>query len=137
MFSIIIVIVLIGTAIFFVEKGNVNQPNEKNPNDTTNTQPVRNNNVTVVDGKQIITIDAKGGYFPHITKAKADMPTILKVTTRGTFDCSSALTIPDIDYKNNLPPSGVTEITIPPQKAGAKIQGLCTMGMYNFKIEFE
>lgn len=39
--------------------------------------------------------------------------------------------------RKNLPPSGTTDIEIPPQKAGAVVQGLCAMGMYNFSIKFE
>ncbi len=93
-------------------------------------------NVSVVDGKQIITINAKGGYFPQITTAKAGMPTVIKMNTRGTFDCSSAISIPSLGYRGYLPPSGETLIDVPPQKAGSKLQGLCSMGMYNFTVNF-
>src|SRR3989344_1522013 len=86
-------------------------------------------NVSIVDGKQIITINAKGGYSPRVTMAKADMPTVLKVATNGTFDCSSALTIPTLGYSKNLPPSGETEIEIPSQKTGAVVRGICSMGI--------
>jgi len=95
------------------------------------------NNVSVINGKQIIEIDAKGGYTPRITSAKAGLPTTLKVSTRGTFDCSSALVIPSLGYRNNLPPSGKTLVEIPPQDSGTTLQGLCSMGMYNFQIQFE
>lgn len=94
------------------------------------------NNVSIVDGVQIINISAKGGYSPKVTTAKADIPTVIKVETRGTFDCSSALVIPSIGYRTNLTPSGVTDIEIPPQKVGTKFQGLCAMGMYNFVVNF-
>ena len=101
----------------------------------TDSSPV--NNVTIENGKQIVTISAKGGYSPKVSEAKADMPTILKIETTGTFDCSSALSLPSINYQKNLPPSGVTEIELPPQKAGSTFEGLCAMGMYGFKIAFE
>ena len=94
-------------------------------------------NVHIADGKQVIDISAKGGYTPKNTTAKADMPTVLKVATNGTFDCSSAVAIPSLGYNKNLPPSGVTEIEVPPQKAGTKLQGLCAMGMYNFSVNFD
>lgn len=94
------------------------------------------NNISMVEGKQIITIRAKGGYLPKITTAKAGFPTILKMDTQGTFDCSSALTIPSLSFKKNLPPSGETIIDILPQKAGAVIRGLCSMGMYSFTVYF-
>jgi plastocyanin domain-containing protein len=85
---------------------------------------------------QIINIDAKGGYSPNKISARAGIPTTIKVMTRGTFDCSSALTIPSIGYRTNLPPSGVTEIEIPPQVAGTTLEGTCQMGMYGFTINF-
>ena len=93
-------------------------------------------NVSIINGKQIIEINAKGGYSPAVTTAKAGMPTVLKVNTRGTFDCSSALIIPSIGYRAHLPQSGVTEIEILQQTPGSSMQGLCSMGMYNFQIKF-
>ena len=94
------------------------------------------NNVSVVDGTQIIRIKAKGGYSPRVTTARANMPTVIKVDTRGTFDCSSALSIPSLGFRNNLPPSGETSIEVPPQKSGSVLQVLCAMGMYNFQVRF-
>ena len=123
--SILVAAVLIGGAILFSNEG-------KDSN--TNTQAT--DNISVVDGKQIITISAKGGYSPKVTSAKAGMQTVIKVDTNGTFDCSSALTIPSLGYRNNLPPSGETAIDVPPQQAGATMRGLCAMGMYNFAVNF-
>jgi plastocyanin domain-containing protein len=73
---------------------------------------------------------------PQNTNAKANTPTVLKVNTQGTFDCSASLVIPDLGYKQFLPPQGTTEITIPPQKPGTSLTGVCSMGMYNFTINF-
>jgi plastocyanin domain-containing protein len=95
------------------------------------------NNVSIGDGKQIISIKAKGGYSPSSTIATANTPTVLKVTTGGTFDCSSAITIPAIGYQEYLKASGETLIDIPAQAPGTTLQGLCSMGMYNFSITFE
>jgi len=122
--SIIIGAVFIGGAIFFSRGGPATET------------PAGQANVSVVDGTQIVTIDAKGGYAPRTTVAKANMPTVLMVKTRGTFDCSSALVIPAIGYRENLPPSGETRIELPPQKEGTTVQGLCSMGMYNFSVTF-
>lgn len=94
-------------------------------------------NVSVVDGKQVIVITAKGGYSPRVTNAQAGVPTVIKMDTRGTFDCSSALVIPGTGYRKNLPPSGETAIELPPQEAGTSMRGLCAMGMYNFQINFD
>ena len=102
----------------------------------SNTNTASANNVSVVRGKQIITISAKGGYSPKVTSAKSDMPTVIKMDTHGTFDCSAALTIPSLGYRNNLPPSGQTAIDVPPQKAGTTMRGLCGMGMYSFTVNF-
>lgn len=100
-----------------------------------NTIPA--DNVSLVDGKQIVNIFAKGGYSPRTSIAKADMLTIIRVTTQGTFDCSIALVIPALKYRQNLQPNDSVDIDIPPQKAGTSIQGICAMGMYNFKVNFE
>ncbi len=93
-------------------------------------------NVAMVDGTQVITIGVKGGYSPAVTAAKAGVPTVIKMETAATFDCSSIVNIPSLGYRKNLPPSGETLIDVPPQKAGTTLQGLCVMGMYNFKVVF-
>ncbi|MBU1032788.1 MAG: cupredoxin domain-containing protein [Patescibacteria group bacterium] len=93
-------------------------------------------NVSIVDGKQVVSITARGGYSPRVTTAKSGLPTIIKMDTIGTYDCSSALVVPSLGYRKNLPPSGETLIDVPPQKPGTVLQGLCSMGMYNFKIRF-
>jgi plastocyanin domain-containing protein len=120
----IVIILVLGTIIF--------TRITSNPNDLL----ANVNNVSVVDGTQIIEITAKGGYAPQVTIAKADMPTIIRVDTKGTFDCSSSLTIPTIGYRGNLPITGTIDIPIPSQTAGTELQGLCGMGMYNFLITF-
>ena len=94
------------------------------------------NNVSVDGDKQIVEIVAKGGYSPKVSLAKADVPTILRMHTQGSFDCSSAVAIPSIGYQANLPPSGVTDVAIPAQKSGTVLQGLCAMGMYHFQVQF-
>ena len=93
-------------------------------------------NVSVANNKQIIEIGAKGGYSPKLTAAKAGMPTVLRIKTNATFDCSSAVTIPSIGYRNYLPPSGETDIDIPAQQPGTTMKGICAMGMKSFAINF-
>ena len=122
--SVIAGLAIIGGAIF-IARGNL-----------TGGAQAPSYTATVVDGKQVIEISAKGGYSPRVAIAKADLPTVLKITTQGTFDCSSAVSIPKLGYRANLPPSGVTEIEVPPQKSGSTLQGLCAMGMYNFQVRF-
>jgi len=94
------------------------------------------NNVTMENGKQIISITARGGYSPKISIAKADIPTVIRMKTKGAFDCSSAVVIPSIGYQGYLPPTGETNIDVPAQKAGTTLQGMCGMGMYRFQIQF-
>jgi plastocyanin domain-containing protein len=113
----------------------LNKPNSKTTVYSDNSEP--SSNVSLENGQQIITVDAKGGYTPRTTIAKADTPTILRVRTSGTFDCSSALRIPAIKYSKNLPPTGTTDIELPKQSAGTTLKALCSMGMYNFSIQFK
>jgi Cu+-exporting ATPase len=93
-------------------------------------------NVSVVDGKQIVEVTAKGRYSPKLTAAKAGMPTILRMKTTGTYDCTAALRVPSLRYEKMLPPSGMTDIELSAQEAGATVQGVCAMGMYSFKVQF-
>lgn len=123
--SIGIAVLLIGGSIFLTGNGAGSE-----------TGGVRDN-VTMVDGKQIVEVSAGNGYSPRLTLAKAETPTILRMETAGAFSCASALTIPKLGVRQNLPPSGTTDIAIPPQKPGSTLQGLCAMGMYNFSIKFE
>lgn len=88
------------------------------------------------EGKQIVEIRAKGGYMPRVTTAKAGIPTIIQVKTEGTFDCSASLTVPAVGFSKHLPASGVTSIEIPAQSANAVVQGICSMGMYSFTVNF-
>lgn len=94
------------------------------------------NNVSVVDGKQIIEIRAKGGYQPRQSVAKAGLPTVLRFDTTGTFDCSSSVRIPSLGISKLLPQSGATDIDLGLAQAGT-LQGMCGMGMYRFEIDFQ
>lgn len=94
------------------------------------------NNVSIVDGKQIIEIDAKGGYLPRRSTAKAGIPTIIRFNTHGTFDCSASVRIPSMNISKILPQSGVTDIDIGNPVAN-NLQGSCGMGMYPFEINFQ
>jgi plastocyanin domain-containing protein len=123
--SLLFALLLIGTSVIF-KTGSVQD--DISDNDI--------NNVSIVDGKQIIEISAKGGYSPRQSTAKSGVPTVIRVSTSGTFDCSSAIMLPAIGYRSNLPPSGTVDIEVPPQKAGDTLQGLCSMGMYNFLVKF-
>lgn len=122
--AIIIGVVIIGGALLLVINSDGNE----------SAAPI--NVVSVVDGKQIIDISAKGGFQPRKVVAKADMPTILRVTTKGTFDCSSSIRISSLNISENLEQTGVRDIDIGSQQIGV-LKGSCGMGMYPFEIEFQ
>ncbi|OHA16803.1 MAG: hypothetical protein A3C79_00535 [Candidatus Taylorbacteria bacterium RIFCSPHIGHO2_02_FULL_45_28] len=122
--SIVVAVILIGGAFVLARGGD---------NDAST---VPTNNVTIVDGKQIIEINAKGGYQPRKSIAKAGIPTIIRFNTKGTFDCSSSVRIPSLNISKLLPQSGATDIDIGSGQLGT-LQGSCGMGMYPFEVEFQ
>lgn len=122
--SILAAVILIGGAFMLTK------------NDGGTEQVANANNVTIVDGKQIIEISAKGGYQPRKSVAKAGIPTIIRFDTNGTFDCSSSVRIPSMNITKALPQTGTTDIDIGSQKV-ATLQGTCGMGMYPFEVEFQ
>jgi plastocyanin domain-containing protein len=129
--SIIITIALvIGIGIIFVS-GSKSSPATKNIDSTVTAQ-----NTEIKDGVQYITINAKGGYSPKLSSAKAGIPTKLIVKTNGTYDCSSSLVINSLGYRKILQQTGEEVIDIGTPKAGEPLQGVCGMGMYNFLINF-
>ena len=124
--SIIFAGILIGGAIMLSHSGSSNASNS-----TANA-----NNVSVVDGKQIITIDAKGGYQPEKSLAKAGIPTIIRFATNGAFDCSSSIRIPSMGIYKTLPQTGNTDIDIGTPQI-TTLNGTCGMGMYRFEVDFQ
>ena len=129
--AIIAATVLIVLALVLTSSGGGNLKQ----NTDTPAEVASVNNVSVIDGKQIIEIQAKGGYTPRKSIAKAGIPTILRMNTKGTFDCSSFVRIPSMNISKSLPQSGVTDIDLGTQNAGT-LNGSCGMGMYPFEIEF-
>lgn len=121
--SIIAAIVLIGGAFVLTSSGG-------DPGQTANA-----NNISIVGGKQIIEINARGGYQPRNSIAQAGIPTVIRFNTKGTFDCSSSIRIPSLNISKILPQSGVTDIDIGSARTGT-LKGSCGMGMYPFEVEF-
>ncbi len=128
--SISIAILLVLLAIIFSGSSFSNGVNIDNATKDNNA-----NNVSIVDGKQIIQINARGGYQPRKSTAKANMPTVIRFNTLNTFDCSSSVRIPGMNIFKMLPQNGSTDIDIGIQKSG-KLNGSCGMGMYQFEIQF-
>ena len=123
--SIIIAVIMLGTA-FYIKAGNQqNISNEPAP------VPIKEEN-----GIQVIRILARGGYSPRQIFAKAGAPVRIEMETKMTYDCSSVFVIPSLKYQKRLPPTGVTVIDVPAQSPGSSLIGLCGMGMYSFEIKF-
>jgi len=89
------------------------------------------------DGVQNLAVLANSGYFPLQVKARAGVPSVLRVYTDKTYDCSRAFLLPDLKKQAMLPAKGVTSFPIPAQKKGSTLFGTCGMGMYTFEIRFE
>lgn len=105
----------------------------KNNSGTGGTESAQN--VEIRDGIQYVTISARGGYSPRVSTAQANIPTKLIVKTNGTYDCSAALVIRSIGYQKILPNTGEEVIDLGTPQSGT-LQGLCSMGMYNFTVNF-
>jgi plastocyanin domain-containing protein len=92
-------------------------------------------NVAVENGQQVVTITAKGGYTPTSSTVQAGVPTVIRFNTSGTFDCSAAVRIPDLNVSTTLPSNGSKDISIGTLEAGSVVQGTCGMGMYRFEVQ--
>jgi len=121
-FIIVIALLIFG---FFVLTSDKLSPNNE----------ASSNNVSMIDGKQIVEIKARGGYTPMRSIAKAGIPTIIRFNTESTFDCSSSVRIPELGISRSLPLSGITDIELQSNQIGL-LKGSCGMGMYPFEIEF-
>ena len=125
--SIIITVALaIGIGIVFLQ-----QP--KDNSGLTMNRSVQN--VEMKDGIQYVTIHAQVGYSPKISTAQAGIPTKLIIKTEGTYDCSASLIIRSIGYQKILPQTGEEVIDLGTPQTGTLL-GLCSMGMYNFALNF-
>lgn len=125
--AIIISVAIIGGALILTRNTGA---------DGTVVRPVDAGNVSIINGTQIVEINAKGGYQPRVSVAKAGMPTVVRFNTRGTFDCSSSIRIPSMGISKFLPQTGSTDIDLGTRGAGT-LSGSCGMGMYPFSIEFQ
>lgn len=125
--SLALCTLLVGGAVWLVSARSSNPP----------TIPSAGSAVTIVDGTQFIDLTAKGGYSPRSIVAKAGVPTVLRMTTNGTFDCSASLVIPKLSYQKFLQSSGIEEIPLSADQARGTLRGTCLMGMYGFQIKFQ
>lgn len=122
--SIIISVAIIGGTLYFVS--------DRSPGG----EVAQSKNIEIKGGVQYVTITAKGGYSPSATQIKGGLPTKLVVKTDGTYDCSGSLVIRSAGFQKTLQPTGEEIIDLGTPKSGEKVQGLCSMGMYNFTVNF-
>ncbi|MCK9344548.1 MAG: cupredoxin domain-containing protein [Candidatus Pacebacteria bacterium] len=127
--SVVLSIAIVGGALYFVTK----TPEAS----LGNTEVAQTQNTEMRDGVQYVTLAAKGGYFPKLSSIKPDIPTKLIVKTSGTYDCSASLVVRSIGFQKVLAPTQEEIIDLGTPKPGEKIQGVCSMGMYNFQIKAE
>lgn len=124
--SIFISIAIIGGTLYFISDRTA----------PTNDEATSSQNVEIKDGVQYVTIVAKGGYSPRVTEVKGGLPTKLIMKTSGTYDCSVSLVVRSVGFQKILQPTGEEIIDLGTPKSGEKVQGVCSMGMYNFVINF-
>lgn len=105
----------------------------KQSSGTPDVAATAGSNVEIVDGTQIVTIVADGGYSPGSSVAKAGVPTVLRFKTSNAFDCSSSIRIPSLKISQELPATGTTDIDVGTLAAGT-LTGTCSMGMYKFNV---
>jgi plastocyanin domain-containing protein len=132
--SILGVALLIAGAIFFTAKQN---PRVIEDDTQAGQMEAQVGSATIENGVQYVDIMVRGGYSPTVTKAQAGVPTVIRMKTENSYDCSIALVINDLDYQSYLPSTGVTEIQVPVEKAQGTLRGMCSMAMYHFQIDFE
>jgi P-type Cu+ transporter len=131
--STIIAVLLVVLAFTFTSSRNQVDSSVK---DVGGIKAVPTQNVSTVDGLQVIEISVKGGYHPKKSTAKAGMPTMIRFRTDNTFDCSSSVRIPSMNISKSFPHTGTTDIDVGVQKV-TTLQGTCGMGMYRFEVDFQ
>lgn len=135
-YFIICLAIIISLGIIFINnsksKGNKNGITQNR--NIENSGPVENSEIR--DGIQYITINAKGGYSPRVSKSLAGIPTKIIIKTNNTFDCSASLVVRSLNFQKILPQTGEEIIDAGIPTAGSVVQGVCSMGMYSFVINF-
>jgi len=125
----IVVAVVVGSLYALVRWTN-STPNQQGTSVKTDTSVV-----TMEGDTQVVTILARGGYFPNKVSAKAGINTVLRMKVGNSFDCSSSVRIDAINYNQRLNPGETTDIQLGVPSKGP-LNGMCSMGMYGFEIDF-
>ncbi len=130
--------IIIGLGYFFInpstQKTHVNISSDATK---TNETEVGVTNSVIENGIQVVTIKAKDGYTPRKSVAQAGVPTLFSLETDRTYDCSASIVINSLNVRRTLPNTGTTLIDAGVRSVGDVIEGVCSMGMYSFSVEFK
>jgi sulfite exporter TauE/SafE/plastocyanin domain-containing protein/copper chaperone CopZ len=97
--------------------------------ETTKTKIVKDPNVTMEDGVQIVRmIEGNNGYSPNKFSIKKGVPVKWIIDAQAPYSCASSIMIPQLNIKRTLK-AGENIIEFTPEKAG-KLPFSCSMGMY-------
>lgn len=131
-------IIIVVIAVFIVAALTLGVQFYKKDNPSSISNSIAWSNVKIIDNKQEITIIAwSARYTPMLTRAKAWLPTTLKIQGKNAYGCESAVRIPQLSYSKNLDSNGSDVVDLWVQNAWSVMNGMCAMGMYNFQIKFE
>jgi plastocyanin domain-containing protein len=84
-------------------------------------------------GVPITVLIQNGVYVPALIQVPAGKPITLHFIRKDATACASAVLFPQLNFAYSLPMNQMTEIILPPQKAG-EIDFTCQMGMYRGKL---
>ncbi|WP_018657013.1 sulfite exporter TauE/SafE family protein [Actinomadura flavalba] len=88
------------------------------------------------DGTQIVTVWAlDGGYRPALLDARAGLPTVLELRTRGAHGHTRVFTVPERGLDVRLPADGVTRVPLGVPGPG-RMRFVCASGHYPGAITF-
>ena len=96
-----------------------------------------NENVNIVDGKQIIDMKIVGlDYYPHKFTILQGVPVKWRIDGTQAQGCAQVITVPKLGITEFMPQNGIKTIEFMPEELG-KIPFSCTMGMTTYGSAFE
>lgn len=88
-----------------------------------------NNDIVIVDGKQIINLKVDGlDYYPTKFTLKKGIPVEWNIDGKNAVGCAQVISVPKLGILEQLPSDSVKTITFTPEQAG-KVTFTCGMGM--------
>jgi len=114
----------------------------KEATDTFTVESAINTEAVNSESGQIIeAVASYEGYLPENIEAKAGIATKLIIKSEDAYGCERAFNIIDPELKKVLhnmilPENGNTDFDLGIQAKGTELLGICSMGMYYFRIIF-